>query len=928
MRPALLGSLLFAVACASSKPASKVEPPAAPALAEPRLLDLRQLTFGGENAEAYWSFDGQELSFQARREGEGCDRIYRMRVGDPAPKPELVSSGEGATTCAHFFPGDQSLVFASTHLGGKECPPKPDRSQGYVWALYDSYDLFQVKRDGSQLERLTDAPGYDAEATVCAVDGSILFTSVRDGDLELYRMDKDGKNVRRLTSAPGYDGGAFFNRDCTRIVWRASRPKPGKELEAYQALLRQGLVRPSKLELFVADADGSNATQVTYFNAASFAPFFTPDSRRILFSSNLGDPKGREFDLYAINVDGTGLERITTAPGFDGFPMFSPDGKWLAFSSNRATAPGKSDTNIFLARWNDAAKVEPMEGVADRVMRDVRFLADEKREGRGLGTQGLSAAGEYLAARMKDLGLSAVSAEYRHSFSARVGAKPGPHTRLTIAGRPVDAGAFVPLGFSANGEASGALAFVGYGIVEPTLQLDDYRGVDVKGKIAVVRRFVPPALERAAPEVQRRLSDLRFKAWLARERGAQALLVVDWPARPVRTAADWQLPPEAALPELRSEGPGDAGIPVLAVKRQVLQAVWPALTEGKGATPSAALSVDLVFETTQAFNVVGAVEPSLPQAERLPGVVVIGAHYDHLGYGGRDSLAPNVKAPHLGADDNASGTALILELARALTARRAELKRPVWVVAFSGEEAGVLGSSQFVRALPHGVAPADIVAMLNFDMVGRMRDNKLSALGTESAAEWSALVTAACERARVTCNTGGDGFGPSDHTPFYAAGIPVLHFFTGAHGDYHRPSDSAARINAAGIARAAQVAEDVVVQLAQRPERLTFQKVSAPARGDMRGFSASLGTVPDYGGPPGGQKGVLLADVRPGSAADKAGMKRGDILVRLGERAIGGVEDLMFVLNASQPGQTVEAVVLRGGKEVKLTATFGQGRGR
>ena len=245
------------------------------------------------------------------------------------------------------------MIYASTHLGGDACPPRPDHSQGYVWALYDSYDIFRAKADGSGVTRLTDTPGYDAEGTVCAKDGSIVFTSVRDGDIDLYRMDADGKNVKRLTSTVGYDGGAFFNADCSKIVWRASRPKPGEELEGYKKLLAKGLVRPTKLEIYVANADGSEAAQITYLDAASFGPFWHPSQKRILFSSNYGDPKGREFDLWAVDIDGTNLERITHAPGFDGFPMFSPDGKYLAFSSNRATAPGAHDTNVFLARWTD-----------------------------------------------------------------------------------------------------------------------------------------------------------------------------------------------------------------------------------------------------------------------------------------------------------------------------------------------------------------------------------------------------------------------------------------------------------------------------------------------------------------------------------------------------------------------------------------------
>ena len=319
---------------------------------EVHLKDIVQLTNGGENAEAYWSWDNSKLIYQAH-EGQGCDQIYVRPAHDPAGKPQLVSTGKGTTTCSYFLPGDKEIIYASTHLASPECPARADQSHGYAWAIYQGYDIFRANADGSNLRRLTETPGYDAEGTVCSRDGSIIFTSVRDGDLELYRMDGDGKNVKRLTHTPGYDGGAFFSSDCKKIVWRASRPT-GAALDDFKALLAQGLVRPTQLELFVANADGSDAKQVTHLGAAAFGPYFFPSNNRIIFSSNYGDPKGREFDVFAINVDGTGLERITHAPGFDGFPMFSPDGKSLAFASNRASKRGTWDTNLFVAAWSDA----------------------------------------------------------------------------------------------------------------------------------------------------------------------------------------------------------------------------------------------------------------------------------------------------------------------------------------------------------------------------------------------------------------------------------------------------------------------------------------------------------------------------------------------------------------------------------------------
>ncbi|MCC6621939.1 MAG: M20/M25/M40 family metallo-hydrolase [Deltaproteobacteria bacterium] len=903
----------------------------APPPAEPRLADLRQLTFGGENAEAYWSFAGDELVMQARVGEAQCDRIYRLPLTGAGPDGKAlvpVSSGLGATTCSYFMKGDGRVVYASTHLGGDACPPKPDHSQGYVWALYDSYDIFSANKDGSDVVRLTDTPGYDAEATVCGVDGSIVFTSVRDGDIDLYRMNADGTDVRRLTSLPGYDGGAFFDRDCTRILWRASRPRTPKDLDDFKGLLAKGLVRPSKLELYVANADGSDPVQITYLDAASFAPYWHPSGTRVLFSSNAFDPKGREFDLWAIDVDGTDLERVTSTPGFDGFPMFSPDGATLAFASNRATAPGQRDTNVFLARWVEGVdRLE--ETAADRVAADVAWLADPARDGRGVGTPGLEAAGVYLEDRMRALGLApdGDGGTYRQAFPVVTAIQAGDETSLAIEGDIVPRDAFVPMGFSApHADVAGPIVFAGYGIVAADLGHDDYAALDVKDKIVLVRRFVPEPSTWSSQD-KRRHGDIRQKAFHARQRGARALLVVDDPAPPEPAGsegADWKAPAEAPLPALQPEGAGDAGIPVLVLKRDVGAPVVKKLVQGSAL--GAKVSTRLTTVTTDAFNVVGRIVARPADGQRAEGVVVVGAHYDHLGHGGKSSLAPGKDEPHVGADDNASGTAALLEIARALAPRAAELRRDVVLVAFSGEESGVLGSTHFTRARM-AKGKADVVAMLNMDMVGRLRDNRLQVLGTDTSPDWLALLEPACDAARVGCAAAGDGgLGPSDQMPFYLAGAPVLHFFTGTHLDYHKPSDVAAKVNAGGAAQIARLVGELAAALAARDPIGYTPDAKGPApRGDVRSFNASLGTIPDYAGPGPGKSGMLLAGVRPGGAADKAGLQRGDVLIKLGPADIKSVEDLMFVLNAARPGETTTAVVVREGKELAVEITYQEG---
>ena len=344
-------SKIFALAVVAScaRNAGPAQPvPARPD--EPHLRNVRRLTFGGENAEAYWSADGQRLIFQATHPGaHPCDQQYTMRAdgGDV----RLVSGGKGRTTCGYIFPGRDRILYSSTFATDTACPPRPDFSKGYVWALYD-YQIYTAALDGSNLRPLTHHPGYNAEATISPDGKTIVFTSTRNGDLDIYTMDADGGNVRQLTHELGYDGGPFFSPDGRRIVYRANHPQTDAQKADYSTLLRERLVRPTTLEIWVMDVDGSNKRQVTNLNAASFAPYMLPDNRRIIFSSNHGDPRGREFDLYLINDDGTGLERVTTAPAFDGFPMFSPDGKRLVFASNRAGAAGETD--IFVADWVDA----------------------------------------------------------------------------------------------------------------------------------------------------------------------------------------------------------------------------------------------------------------------------------------------------------------------------------------------------------------------------------------------------------------------------------------------------------------------------------------------------------------------------------------------------------------------------------------------
>jgi len=319
-----------------------------------------QLTNGGDNAEAYWSFDDSGIVFQASNPawGDSCDQIYFTSVADAermmTEKPQLISTGKGRTTCSYFMPGDTTIVYASTHLADEDCPPKPEKREDgkYVWPVYEGFDIFVADLEGNMLAQLTDEAGYDAEPTVSPNGDLIVFTSVRSGDLELYTMNIDGSDVKQITDGLGYDGGAFFSPDGTKLIFRSSRPTTEDEITDYKTLLEQGLVTPTEMELYVCNVDGSELRKLTDLGQANWAPFFHPSGQKVIFSSNHASEKGFPFNLFMINVDGTGLEQITFDGVFDAFPMFSRSGEYLLFSSNRVNG-GTHDTNLILAKWKD-----------------------------------------------------------------------------------------------------------------------------------------------------------------------------------------------------------------------------------------------------------------------------------------------------------------------------------------------------------------------------------------------------------------------------------------------------------------------------------------------------------------------------------------------------------------------------------------------
>ncbi len=889
------------------------------------LRNIRQLTFAGSRSgEGYFSPDGRQILFQSTRapadphEAENpFYQIFRMDLrGGGLTR---LSTGVGKTTCSFFRPDGKRVLFASTHLDPDALKKqreeiefqKSGKQRRYQWDFDDAYDIFDVRPDGTGLRRLTNAKGYDAEGSYSPDGKHICFTSNRDGDLEIYVMDADGGNQRRVTHDPGYDGGPFFSPDGQWIVYRHFT-SDGRKAEVM-------MIRP----------DGSGKRQITHLDAMSWAPYFHPGGKWIVFCSNKDGGPGN-FQLYVIRPDGTGLTRLTYRDGFDGLPVFSPAGKKLMWTSTRTG--GKSQLFIadFIAPRAEATASAANDSSAEsirspfdpeRIEKSIEYLASPALEGRRTATPGERMAATFIEKQLRDDGLHTVK-EQPFDFRSGVGLGPNNALEITLGPEKIRAGIdkdFAPLSLSANGEVEGDVVFVGYGIVAENY--DSFAGLDVKNKIVLAMRFQPEAAPEKEKDRLRHFAPLRMKAMTAREHGAKALLVFAGPN---------SLPEDVFVSG--SDGSiADSGILAAQISRKLAEKILGAAGKDLKTTqdsfdkletrsgfvlPGVTVKarVDLKKKTATGRNIFAVVRAGA--RDRIDEAIVIGAHYDHLGHGDENSLAPKPGEIHPGADDNASGTAGVIELARYFNQRRSTLRRDLIFTCFSGEELGILGSAAFVRNPP--VKLSSIVAMVNMDMIGRLREQRLMVQGTGSSALWPRLVEQYAVSTPLHVTLTEDPYLPTDSTSFYQKGIPTLSFFTGSHSDYHRPSDTADKINAGGEAEVLDLVRRIVEDLATRREPPLWAKVTERAtEGPREGLRAYLGTIPDYS--ESNRRGVKLSGVRPGSPAEKAGLRAGDVIVKLGAKQIANIYDYTYALEGVKIGAPLEIVAMRDEKPVTLT---------
>ena len=983
------------------------------------VADVRQLTFEGSRAgEGYFSRDGKQMVFQSEREaGNPFYQIYLMdrESGDV----ERVSPGHGKTTCAWIHPDGDRVLFASTQFDpeskAKQQAELDFRASGqqrrYAWDYDPEFELVEWNRKSGTYKKLTEALGYDAEASYSPDGKLIAFSSNRQAyskplsereqtlfgndpavALDLYVMNSDGTNVRRVTDVFGYDGGPFFSPDGKRLCWRRFS-EDGATAEIYSA-----------------NIDGSDAKQLTRLGAMSWAPYFHPSGDYMIFATNL---QGfANFELYIVDAAGTKEPvRVTSTDGFDGLPVFTPDGSELAWTSNR-TAEKKSQ--IFIGTWNDAqarkslglgkttgtldadalgqvsslasenAKANDNDYKASDVGRHVDYLCRPELGGRLTGTDGERLATAYVASYMSELGLAPAGTD---TFSMLLEKTkllektnlnqntdspsapnldefgmyffPFPYTAgVELAGTNTLKSAEVswkldedwrPLAFSKSGEVEPTgVVFAGYGIVAPAdenqKEYDSYVHLDVENKWVMVLRQMPSDVTPERRQHLARYSSLRYKAMVARDRGAKGLIVVSGPKSGVRQ----QLVP------LQNDG-SLSGTSIAAMSiTDALALEWFAKSEDKledlqteldkgemmmgfelpDVQVASSIQVQPIKRTGS--NVLGILRASDDPNQSAESVIIVGAHIDHLGAGGNSSsLARDEERSgiHRGADDNASGVAAMLEIAQSLASQKKAgklaLKHDILFAAWSGEEMGLLGSAYFADHF-HEIYPnlqkpegnklyPTVAACVNLDMVGRLREN-LVLQGIGSSPYWKGEIEKRNAVVGLPITLQADSYLPTDASTFFLKGVPILSAFTGSHSEYHTPRDTPELLNYEGAAKIAKLVGLITRALGTTPNAPEYTEQKAPEnQGARAAMTAYLGSIPDYA--QGDIQGVLLSGVSKDGPAAKAGVLAKDVVIELAGRKVENIYDYTYAIEALKVGQETEIVVKRGAQTHRYKVT-------
>lgn len=921
---------------------------------EPKETDFisnpRQLIYEGiRSGEGYFSQNGQYLIFQSERLDD--NPFYQIFMLDfETGDINQVSNGTGKTTCAFIQKNENGKVlYSSTHLDPKAKEKQKEEfelresstKRRYAWDYDETMDIFVTDFDGKNPKQLTKEKGYDAEASFSPDGTKIVFASNRDGyskklnekdqkQLEfdpsyfcdLYIMNVDGSNLKRLTTSPGYDGGPFFSPDGKKVIWRRFTP------DGHQA------------DVHTINIDGTDERQITSFESMSWAPYFHPSGEYIAFASN----KYGYGNFEVFIVDKLGEKepvRVTTTDGFDGLPVFHPDGDKLVWTSGR-TSNGKAQ--LFISDWDNKAALKALENAPkrsskkkvtntgeikfDELEAKVKYLSSDELEGRFTGSEGIRLAADFIVSGMKNFDLkplkgfqdlrvpfnytSDISIEENSNFLSTVGTS-GKETKL------VPGDDFMPLASTDNGKFDDELIFAGFGIKtneDTEFKINSYADLDVKGKIVMVLDDMPSNLDEEQQKALTRYSSRMYKTLTARELGADGIIFIS-ERNAITKPKDVRMNIKSSmyLAEITESAAGKLLNTDFTKIKEKVDNYNP--HEKSSFDPKIKVKGNYKVEKVKSTdnNIVGVV-----YADNSDEYVVIGAHYDHLGYGDGGSLADDAHAHqiHNGADDNASGTAVVMELAEYYAQMKKDnpkaIKKNLVFAFWSGEELGLLGSSEFMDQVEE--KGLKFHSYLNYDMVGMLKDNKLSMQGAGSAENWRKLIEKKNIIAGFNIGVSDDPYLPTDATSFYKKGVPVIAFFTNLHDNYHRPSDDFENLNIDGMEKIAKFSTKLIDEIQSGKTEIKYKKVEMTTETNVRGFAVYLGTIPDYVAE---VEGVKLTGVRGGGPADLAGVKAEDIIVHLGDKAIKNIYDYTNVLADLKAGLKYKIDVMRDGKVISLT---------